>query len=160
MGVQVILYVTPPMPDCTSIVSPFPALDRRQIEVSFEGSDKLASDLHANAEAAYTATLQKQRLFSHFEYAAKPWHRTRKVIAKAEHSTYGPTLRYLITSLAGEPQVLYDRLYCALGEMENHIKECQLGLLATRLSRETFAAVHSGCRWPRWRMCCWSGFAP
>ncbi len=34
----------------------------------------------------------------------------------------------------GRPQHLYDRLYCARGEMENRIKESQLDLFADRTS--------------------------
>lgn len=34
----------------------------------------------------------------------------------------------------------YDRVYCARGEMENRIKECQLDLFADRTSTATMAA--------------------
>jgi hypothetical protein len=45
-----------------------------------------------------------------------------------------------VTSLtAGEPQALYENLYCARGEMENRSKE-QLGLFSDRLSTETMRA--------------------
>lgn len=33
-----------------------------------------------------------------------------------------------------EPRKIYDEIYCARGEMENRIKEQQLGLLADRTS--------------------------
>ena len=39
-----------------------------------------------------------------------------------------------MTNLEGEPQALYDQLYCARGEMENRIKEQQLALFADRTS--------------------------
>ena len=39
-----------------------------------------------------------------------------------------------MTSLQGQAQGLYDRLYCARGEMENRIKEQQLGLFSDRTS--------------------------
>ena len=39
-----------------------------------------------------------------------------------------------MTSLSGQPQYLYERLYCARGDMENRIKEQQLGLFANRTS--------------------------
>src|ERR1700730_13782567 len=43
-------------------------------------------------------------------------------------------LRYVVSNLAGEPRAVYDELYCARGEMENRIKEQQLGLFSDRTS--------------------------
>ena len=40
----------------------------------------------------------------------------------------------MVTSLEGDAQALYDRLYCARGDMENRIKEQQLDLFADRTS--------------------------
>ncbi|MCK4839481.1 MAG: transposase [Desulfobulbaceae bacterium] len=42
--------------------------------------------------------------------------------------------RFVVSSLTGEVQKLHDDLYCARGDMENRIKEPQLGLLADRTS--------------------------
>ena len=39
-----------------------------------------------------------------------------------------------MTNLEGEAQCLYEETYCARGEMENRIKEQQLGLFADRTS--------------------------
>ncbi|MBV9391095.1 MAG: transposase, partial [Verrucomicrobia bacterium] len=39
-----------------------------------------------------------------------------------------------MTNLSGQPQALYDGLYCARGEMENRIKEQQSGLFSDRTS--------------------------
>jgi hypothetical protein len=46
----------------------------------------------------------------------------------------GPNPRFVVTNLRDEPQALYEDIYCARGEMENRIKECQLGLFADRTS--------------------------
>ena len=49
----------------------------------------------------------------------------------------------MVTSLAAtawEAQPLYEDLYCARGEMENRIKECQLDLFADRTSSATMRA--------------------
>lgn len=92
----------------------------------------------AQAEEAFGKTREKQRIFGHFEYAAQTWNQPRSVIAKAEHTALGANPRYILTTLSGDPQHLYDRLYCARGEMENRIKECQLELFATRLSCHRF----------------------
>ena len=40
----------------------------------------------------------------------------------------------MVTSLEGDAQELYDEVYCARGEMENRIKEQQLGLFSDRTS--------------------------
>ncbi len=64
----------------------------------------------------YRRTGQKQRLFEDFEYAAGTWDRTRRVIAKAEHSDGGENPRFVVTSLPGDPQHLYDALYCRRGD--------------------------------------------
>ncbi len=94
----------------------------------------LSAGLMAQAEERSAASGDKQRLFSEFEYAAATWKRTRRVIAKAEHTAQGANPRFVLTNLQGTPQALYDQLYCARGEMENRIKECQLGLFSDRTS--------------------------
>lgn len=77
---------------------------------------------------------QKQRLFSWIDYAAQTWDKPRRVIAKAEHSAQGANPRFVVTNLEGDAQQLYDEVYCARGEMENRIKEQQLGLFSDRTS--------------------------
>lgn len=86
------------------------------------------------AAAAFEATKEKQRHFVRLEYAAKSWDRPRSVIAKAEHTAKGANPRFILTSLEGAEQQIYDEIYCARGEMENRIKEQQLGLFADRTS--------------------------
>ena len=56
------------------------------------------------------------------------------MVAKIEHGRKGANPRFILTNLEGDPQELYDTLYCARGEMENRIKEQQLGLFADRTS--------------------------
>jgi Transposase DDE domain group 1 len=56
------------------------------------------------------------------------------VIAKAEHTDQGSNPRFVVTNLAGQARALYDTVYCARGEMENRIKEQQLGLFSDRTS--------------------------
>ncbi len=76
----------------------------------------------------------KQRLFRECWYAARSWDHPRRVLVKAEHTTKGSNPRYVVTNLAGDPQRLYERVYCARGDMENRIKEQQLNLFADRTS--------------------------
>jgi hypothetical protein len=94
----------------------------------------LAGEWMQSAAAQFERTQQKQRLFGAMDYAAGTWDRERRVIAKAEHSAQGANPRFVVTSLPGDAQALYDEVYCARGEMENRIKEQQLGLFADRTS--------------------------
>jgi hypothetical protein len=51
--------------------------------------------------------------------------------------------RFVVTSLPADQhqaRELYEKLYCARGEMENRIKECQLDLFADRTSTHTMRA--------------------
>jgi len=86
------------------------------------------------AEKQHEKTGEKQRLFGEIRYAALTWDRKRRVLVKAEHTDQGSNPRYVVTNLVGDPQKLYDEVYCARGEMENRIKEQQLDLFADRTS--------------------------
>jgi Transposase DDE domain group 1 len=101
---------------------------------------KLSETLMASAENAFKQTGQKQRLFGEFSYAAGTWDKQRRVIARIEHTDKGENPRFITTSLAGEGQQLYEQTYCARGEVENRIKEQQLGLFADRTSCHDFVA--------------------
>lgn len=90
--------------------------------------------LMQQAQELYESTQEKQVLFTEFEYAAGSWPYPRKIIGKAEYSEHGPNPRFIVTNLEGEPQNLYQEVYCARGDMENRIKEQQLCLFADRTS--------------------------
>jgi len=83
------------------------------------------------------------RVFTDFSYRTrKSWSRWRRVVGKAEYLDKGENPRFVVTSLKAEAwpaQGLYQRFYCARGEMENRIKE-QLSLFSDRLSTETLRA--------------------
>ena len=100
----------------------------------------LAQGLMDQAATQSQATGDKQRLFAWITYGAHSWDQPRTVIAKAEHDAQGPNPRFVATSLTGDAQKLYDDLYCQRGEMENRIKEQQLGLFADRTSCHDFQA--------------------
>lgn len=94
----------------------------------------MAADIIEQSATNFGLTVEKQRLFGELEYGAKSWGKERRVIVKAEHNSKGPNTRYIVTSLQGDPQHLYDKVYCQRGEMENRIKEQQLDLFADRTS--------------------------
>jgi len=101
---------------------------------------RLARRSMITARWQHRRTGQKQRLFEEFDYAAGTWHRPRRVIAKAEHGQRGQNPRFVVTSLSGPAQPLYEELYCQRGDAENRIKEQQLGLFADRTSCHAFLA--------------------
>jgi hypothetical protein len=104
---------------------------------------EVQADLAA-AAAAHAETGQPARRFREFAYATlDSWSRDRRVIGKAEHLAKGANPRFIVTSLpaaAIDGRVLYERVYCARGEMENRIKEQQLDLFADRTSAATMRA--------------------
>jgi hypothetical protein len=104
------------------------------IGVARNALQALGADLMGQAASAFATTGEKQRRFGWIDYAAGTWDRERRVIAKAEVTAKGENPRFVVTSLEGDAQELYDRVYCARGEMENRIKEQQLGLFSDRTS--------------------------
>ena len=96
------------------------------------------------AEAEFKTTGKPARVFKDFDYQTlKSWSRARRVIGKAEHLAAGRNPRFVVTSLSrGEfnAATVYEKEYCARGEMENRIKEQQLYLFADRTSAETMRA--------------------
>lgn len=87
-----------------------------------------------NAKELFKSTKVKQRIFTEFSYSAKSWANEKRVIGKAEHSSQGSNPRFIVTNISGDPEYIYDKIYCARGDMENRIKEVQLGLFADRTS--------------------------
>lgn len=101
---------------------------------------RLAEPFMEQAEDRFQQTGSKQRYFHDVCYAAKTWDRQRRVVVKAERLVQGPNGRFVVTNLHDDPQEIYDGLYTARGDMENRIKEQQLGLFADRTSCRKFLA--------------------
>ena len=104
---------------------------------------EIAEEL-ATAEAVSRTTDQPARGFKEFRWTTHDsWSRRRRVIAKAEWTHGGPNPRFIVTSLSAaacDARRLYEDVYCARGELENRIKECQLDLFADRTSAATMRA--------------------
>ena len=94
----------------------------------------LSAKLGQRAERKHQKSGEKVRLFKQFKYRAGTWDKKRRIIAKAEHTVLGANPRFVVTNLIGDAQMLYEKIYCARGEMENRIKEQQLGLFSDRTS--------------------------
>jgi len=101
---------------------------------------RLADPFMDKAKKDFDKTDVKQRQFHEITYGAKTWDRARRVVVKAEVLPKGPNVRFVVTNLPDQPEVIYDQRYTARGDMENRIKEQQLGLFADRTSCQSFSA--------------------
>ncbi len=110
-------------------------------------NDRLVAEIAdelTQAEAKSRRTGKPARYFKEFKWKTRrSWSRERRVVGKAEFTTDEANPRFVVTSLKRaecRPKYLYEKLYCARGEMENRIKECQLDLYADRTSTATMRA--------------------
>jgi hypothetical protein len=98
----------------------------------------IGAEMH-QAHLLHQTSGKAARVFAEFSYSTrKSWSRARRVVAKAEYLDKGENPRFVVTSLTAEQwaaQDLYEKFYCARGEMENRIKE-QMCLFADRLSTD------------------------
>jgi hypothetical protein len=112
---------------------------------------RLAERIHAElawAEEEAERSGRAARRFADFRWTTlDSWSRRRRVVAKAEwmagRGENRANPRFVVTSLAAkqiDARSLYERLYCARGDMENRIKECQLDLFSDRTSAATMKA--------------------
>jgi hypothetical protein len=98
----------------------------------------IGAEMH-QAQMLHQTSGKAARGFAEFSYQTrKSWSCARRVVAKAEYLDKGENPRFVVTSLNAEQwaaQDLYEKFYCARGEMENRIKE-QMCLFADRLSTD------------------------
>jgi Transposase DDE domain group 1 len=132
------------------------ALDARVAETA----DNLRFHHAASSEA-------KLRTYTSFMYQANSWVRPRKVVARLECSLQPDTggdvtstgmrqevdIRYVVTSLKGSAQHLYEDVYCQRGQMENLIKLHKAQLASDRMSCHSATAnqvrlvLHTAAFW-------------
>ncbi len=96
--------------------------------------NRLTASLQDEAAAYFIASGHKVRWFTELQYGARSWDKPRRVITKIEYSSHGVNPRYVVTNLEGDAKPLYDKIYCARGDMENRIKENQLDMFGDRTS--------------------------
>jgi hypothetical protein len=98
----------------------------------------------AQARADAEQSGKPARRFKQFQWSTlDSWSRPRRVVAKAEWTHGDANPRFIVTSLSPQesgPRFLYEKVYCARGDMENRIKECQGDLFADRTSSATMRA--------------------
>jgi hypothetical protein len=108
----------------------------------------------------------KLRTYASFTYQAGSWDRARKVVARLECSLQPDAgegaatgmrqevdIRYVVTSLEGTAQHLYENVYCQRGQMENLIKLHKAQLSSDRMSCHSATAnqvrlvLHTAAFW-------------
>jgi hypothetical protein len=103
--------------------------------------EKLADGLKEKSRRKFLRTGQKARLFTSARYRAlHGWPKSYRVLIKAEHTTKGPNVRFVLTNLAGRAGDLYDRYVERAESCENSIKDLKNVLKADRLSCHDFLA--------------------
>jgi hypothetical protein len=124
--------------------------------------------LHRHVEALEKTTAErfkrapargKVRRYKEFYDAAQSWSRVERIIARVEAGPEGTDTRYIVTNLeGGRAKQLYDGLYCARGQAENHIKAWKNHLAADRTSCHQAEAnqfrlfLHAGAYWLLWSL--------
>jgi len=106
--------------------------------------EKRIRRLLGRARVESKATGQSAQVFGETRYAAKSWHRKRRVIMKAEVVRLAgrdprDNPRFVVTNLPQSPRRVYE-LYRERGDMENRLKELHYGLGFDRTSCTRFWA--------------------
>ena len=101
----------------------------------------------------------KLRRFKEFYDGAASWDRVERIIARVEGGPQGVDTRFIVTSLDGvSGRTVYQDIYCARGQAENHIKAWKTHLAADRTSCCRASAnqmrlfLHVGAYWLMWSL--------
>lgn len=106
---------------------------------------ELAEPLLAPLREALEAGENITPSFGECRYGARSWKRQRRVIIKADISVHPgrepkDNPRFIVTNVKATPKFLYQKVYCARGDIENRIKELKHGLEIDRTSCTSFKA--------------------
>jgi hypothetical protein len=111
------------------------------------------------ARATANADSKKLRRFKDFHDAAASWDRVERIIARVEAGPQGIDTRFIVTSLAKPSgRTIYQDIYCARGQAENHIKAWKTHLAADRTSccravaNQMRLFLHVGAYWLMWSL--------
>lgn len=114
---------------------------------------RVADLVDETAMARIDGEAEKARRYGEFRYGAKSWKKERRIIARVEASSQGCDSRFIVTNLAGSPKTLYEKIYCARGQMENLIKAHKRHLASDRTSCSKATAnqfrllIHTAAYW-------------
>ena len=95
----------------------------------------------------------KVRRIHQCTYSAGSWASKEKVIARVEATEMGSDARFIVTNLTGRAKVLYEKVYCARGRMENLIKDMKLYTRSDKTACSRWQAnqfrlfLHMGAYW-------------
>ncbi len=111
------------------------------------------------ARAAASAHGEKLRRFKEFHDGAASWDRVERIVARVEAGPLGTDTRFIVTSLSAlSARTIYQDIYCARGQAENHIKAWKTHLAADRTSCSQASAnqmrlfLHVGAYWLMWSL--------
>jgi hypothetical protein len=111
------------------------------------------------ARAAAHLDGRKLRRFKEFYDGAQSWDRVERIVARVEAGPQGTDTRFIVTNLGGlSGRTIYQDVYCARGQAENHIKAWKAHLAADRTSCSRAAAnqmrlfLHLGAYWLMWSL--------
>ena len=87
------------------------------------------------ARAAARPPATKLRRFKEFHDAARSWDQVERIVARVEAGSQGTDTRFIVTSLRSlSGRTIYQDIYCARGQAENHIKAWKTHLAADQTS--------------------------
>jgi hypothetical protein len=149
--------------DCTPEVLRFCRAERLDYVLGVAPTSTLRRHIAALeasiTERAAKAGSEKQRRFKEFYDGAASWDRVERIIARVEAGPQGVDTRFIVTSLDGvRGRTVYQDIYCARGQAENHIKAWKTHLAAHRTSCCRAAAnqmrlfLHMGAYWLMWSL--------
>jgi hypothetical protein len=132
----------------------------------FQGNSGLDAHVVDDAETMLlrhaASEHDKARACVDFQHRPKSWQHARRFIARIEvsfqetrsgHLTQATDIRYCVTSLKGDPDHLFDKVYCARGQAENLIKLHKAQLASDRTSCHSATAnqvrlvLHTAAYW-------------
>ena len=122
-------------------------------QVSDLAEDAAMARIESLPPAEAGGDAEKVRRYGELRYAATSWKTERRVIARVEAGPQGADSRFIVTNLAGLPQSLYEKIYCARGQAENLIKAHKLHLASDRTSCTKATAnqfrllIHTAAYW-------------
>lgn len=143
LGSKVVIEIRADSGFATPALYEFCEKEHLEYEIGFVRNSRLEAEVEALVQQAreqFEKNQQKQRCFTHFNYKANSWDRSRRVIGKVEVNEMGLNRRFVVTNREDlSAQQLYDH-YSDRGQTENFIKVLKNDLATDRLSCHRFWA--------------------
>jgi hypothetical protein len=145
---------------CTPEVLRFCRAERLDYVLGVASTSTLRKHVAAlEASTTARAAAEKLRRFKDFHDGAASWDRVERIIARVEAGPQGVDTRFIVTSLGGvSGRTVYQDIYCARGQAENHVKAFKTHLAADRTSccrataNQMRLFLHAGAYWLMWNL--------